>query len=258
MGTLVTGSLATRGHHHSKHPGKAGRKHSSRWHRSHRGKHRHHDHQRLSLLADLAAHEQAYDPDGAGPDSNPGGIVATKDGWAVVDSGGNTLLTVSRHGRITTRAVFDSPGTAPAPFPPFDEVPMQAVPTSVTVGPDGALYVSEFTGFPFAPGAARIHRISRSGQHSVYATGLTNVTDLAWHRGTLYAVELATDGLLAAEGLPTGSLVAVRTDGNHRTVVDGLPAPYGLAVGHDKAYVTTCSVCPGEGAVVSVPLRRSR
>ncbi|WP_235737589.1 ScyD/ScyE family protein [Nocardioides alcanivorans] len=240
------------------------------------------------VIADLAAHEAATDPDGVGPDSNPTGLALSPGhAWhkrgkhghkhgklgkharkhhskhgrhhrrasiVTTDSGGNSLLAVSQSGRVRTLAVFDSPGTAPMPFPPFDEVPMQSVPTSVVRGPDGAWYVSELTGFPFAPGTSRIHRVTADGRSKVWATGLTNVTDLAWHRGVLYAVQLSDAGLLNEEGLPMGSLVRVAPRGAHRTVVGNLPAPYGVAMSGRSAYLTTCSVCAGGGAVVKVQL----
>ena len=207
------------------------------------------------VLGDLAAYEQANDPDGAGADTNPGGLAGGPHAYYVADAGANAVLKVRASGRISTVAVLDSPGTAPAPFPPHPEIPMQSVPTSVVKGPDGALYVSELTGFPFAPGTARIHRIAPDGTTSVYATGLTNVTDLAWYHGSLYAVQLASDGLLSSEGLPSGSLVRVSRDGDHETVAGDLPAPYGVALTRGTAYVTTCAVCADEGSVVAVPLR---
>ncbi len=62
-----------------------------------------------------------------------------------------------------------------------------------TKGHDGAYYVSQLTGFPFPKGAANIYRIDpRNGRKTVYASGLTNVTDLAFRGRTLYAVQLAT------------------------------------------------------------------
>ncbi|MBV9119047.1 MAG: hypothetical protein JOY63_16945, partial [Acetobacteraceae bacterium] len=36
----------------------------------------------------------------------------------------------------------------------------EAVPTSVTVGPDGALYVGVLTGIPYADGYASVYRIA--------------------------------------------------------------------------------------------------
>ena len=44
-------------------------------------------------------------------------------------------------------------------------IPMQAVPTGVVKGPDGALYMSQLTGFPFPVGGANVFRIDPwSGQ----------------------------------------------------------------------------------------------
>lgn len=210
---------------------------------------------RPRVLADLAGYEAAKDPDGFGPDSNPGGIARTRGGYVVADAGANAVLKVSAHGRIRVLGVLDSPGTAPAPFPPFPEIEMQAVPTSVFAAPDGSVYVSELVGFPFAAGYSRIHRFSKSGSHSIVATGLTNVTDLAWYRGSLYAVQIADEGLLAAgEDLPMGSLVKVVPGGAAETVVDNLPAPYGVAFARGRAYLTTCAVCPDGGQVVAADL----
>ena len=90
----------------------------------------------------------------------------------------------------------------------------------MAVGPGGALFVSELTGFPFPQGAARIFRVVPGHAPTVWATGLTNVTDLTWYRGSLYAVQLANTGLLTP-GLPVGSLVKVhrgrRTPGSAAT-----------------------------------------
>ena len=92
----------------------------------------------------------------------------------------------------------------------------------------------------------------------VYASGLTNLTDLAFARdGSLYAVQIATDGLLSAlpGELPMGSLVKITPGASqHETVAGDLPAPYGVALTKGAAYVTTCAVCPGGGEVIKVPL----
>ena len=206
-------------------------------------------------IADLAAYEAADDPDGAGADSNPTGMTATRHGVVLTDSGANALLSVGWRGNISTVATFAERMVPAPPFLPPGEIPMQSVPTSVVRGPDGAWYVSELTGFPFPAGAARIYRVVPGMPPTVHASGLTNVTDLAWKGHRLYAVQLAGDaGLLAAEGLPMGSLVRVNRDGSHKTVAGDLPAPYGVAIDRGKAYVTTCSVCAGGGQVVSIPL----
>ena len=73
------------------------------------------------------------------------------------------------------------------PFgPPF--VDMQAVPTAVVEGPDGAYYMSQLTGFPFPIGGANIYRVNpRTGAYKVFKGGFTNIMDLAFDKhGTLY------------------------------------------------------------------------
>ncbi|HSU01561.1 MAG TPA: ScyD/ScyE family protein [Nocardioides sp.] len=213
------------------------------------------------VLADVSAHEAAENPDGAQVDSNPVGLWRGRYGWVVADAGGNDVVHVSWWGRIATLGVFPirqvpaPPFIPPEELPPGGLLPMDAVPTSAVLGPDGALYVSQLTGFPFPQGGANIWRLVPGQEPTVYATGLTNVTDLGWHHGRLYAVQLADDGLLAAgDAPPVGSLVRVSTDGAHETVAADLVAPYGLALSRRSAYVTTCSVCPGAGEVVRISL----
>jgi hypothetical protein len=208
------------------------------------------------VVADLAAYEAANDPDGNGPDTNPTGMALDHWSAVVTDSGGNTLLRVRPGGHVEELAVFpNTPVPAPGP-PPQPTVPMQAVPTSVVRGDDGAYYVSQLTGFPFPAGGASIWRVVEGEAPTVYASGLTNVTDLAWYHGSLYAVQISSTGLLTVpEGTPpTGSLVKVTPGAAPTPVAEGLPAPYGVALRYGKAFVTTCAVCAGGGSVVAVDL----
>ena len=212
----------------------------------------------LHVLRNLATYEANHNPDGEIRDSNPTGLSRARHGsYVVTDAGGNDLLRVGRRGVVKVLAKFPT-RTVPFPFPPPDTIDMDAVPTSVVRGGDGAWYVSQLTGFPFPPNRARIYRVVPGHAPRVVAHGLTNVTDLAWWHGRLYAVQIAgDDGLLAVpeDELPMGSLVKIRRNGTTKTVVDDLPAPYGVAIRRGHAYITTCSVCPGDGAVVRVPLR---
>ena len=208
--------------------------------------------QRTWTIADLAAHEASANPI-HDPDSNPSSVERSGSGFVVTDAGGNDLLT-TKHGRVSTAAVFQDQLAEAPPFlglPPGTMIPSQAVPTAVTKGPDGAWYVSQLTGFPFPAGGASIFRVVKGQAPTVWATGLTNVTSLGFDsRGHLYAVQLADTGLLAAgEELPSGSLVKVSRTGAHTVVADDLAAPYGVAIRGSSAYVSTCSVCPGGGEV---------
>jgi hypothetical protein len=124
------------------------------------------------------------------------------------------------------------------------------------VGFDGAYYISQLTGFPFQHGLANIYRLDRRGNLTVYASGLTNVTDLAFNGRTLYAVQISTEGLLTTG--PIGSVVKVKpggtAPGDHTPVAAGLFAPYGIAIKGNSAYVTTGAVAADAGQVIKIRL----
>jgi sugar lactone lactonase YvrE len=236
LGTLVTGKLDDDRH------GRDGR---------------HGDRDRgFSLFADVLANEAVANPDGTDIDSNPVGLLRRGSGYVIADAGGNAVVQVSHRGRFSTVAALP-PGSALAPpvlgLPPGTQIPTDAVPTSVVRGPDGAYYVSQLTGFPFEQGDANIWRIVPGRAPTVYASGLTNLTDLAFARdGTLYAVEIASTGLLNE---PIGALVRITPGSNqHTTVLGGLFAPYGVALTRDAAYVSTCAICTDDGEVIKVSL----
>jgi hypothetical protein len=192
----------------------------------------------FSQEADLAEYEAANDPGGGPKDSNPQGVLAWNGGTLVVDAGGNSLLKVGDG--IQTLAVFpDHDGT-------------DAVPTAVAYR-RGALYVSELTGFPFTKNTAKIYRLVPGKAPAVYASGLTNVIDLAFAEdGTLYALEIAHNGLLGPQ--PSGALLKIRPGHAPKTVLSGLMMPGGLTINNGFAYVTDCGVCAGAGRVLRVKL----
>ena len=164
------------------------------------------------------------------------------------------LAPIKDGGPVGTLFAWSRPAErGPLGLPPGTQIPTDAVPTSVVQGPDGAYYISQLTGFPFEKGDANIWRVVPGEEPTVYASGLTNLTDLAFAPdGSLYAVEIATDGLLVG---PIGSLVKVTPGASvHETVAGGLFAPYGVALRSGAAYVTTCAVCVGEGEVIRIPL----
>jgi hypothetical protein len=212
------------------------------------------NHKGFRVFADVGANEALNNPDGTDHDSNPTGILRVGDSWYVADAGGNAVVKVGPWGTFSTLAVLPpAPTTKPGPVPVG--FPADAVPTEVVKGPDGAFYISQLTGFPFEQGAASIWRVVPGGAPEKWATGLTNVTDLAFGPGgALYAVQIADKGLADAGG-PIGSLVKVTPHGStHTTVAGGLFAPYGLAFMDGSAYVSTCSVCTGGGEVLRVRL----
>jgi hypothetical protein len=214
----------------------------------------------LHVVADIAEYEDSANPDGGVPDTNPVALLGHGRRSYVVDAGGNSLLRYTPRGRVRTTAVFPSTQVPAPPFlglPPGTLIPMDAVPTAAAYGPDGAIYVSQLTGFPFPVGGASIWRVVPGRAPTKYATGLSNVTDLAFGQdGSLYAVQIADQGLLAGPDAK-GSVVRIPRGGvgKHQTLIGDLTAPYGITLHGKSAYVTTCSVCAGGGEVLRVPLR---
>ena len=202
-----------------------------------------------SAVADPGAYEKRANPDGVQPpDTNPNSVT---DG-AIADAGGNSLLKLGSNGRLSTLATFAGRSvTGPAGTP----VTMQAVPTSVVRGPDGSYYVGELTGFPFPAGQARVWKVRPGHRATVYATGFTNIIDLAFGPdGKLLVLEIAKNGLLSGD--KTGALLRVDRRGRSTEIIStGLTSPGGLAVRGRDAYVSNCSVCAGQGSVLKISLR---
>lgn len=205
----------------------------------------------LDIAIDVAAYEEANNPDGGLVDSNPGGFASVNSSrFAIVDSGGNSLVELG--GNLNSRTVAAFPTQAATG--PFGPMQAESVPTDVVQGPDGAYYVSELVGFPFPEGTARIWRVKPGQAPQVYATGLTHVTSLAWDHQTLYAVQFSDTSLMA--GAPMGSLRKVNPgSGSHTVVLGNLFAPYGVAIHGNTAYVSVNSILLDAGEVHAVSLR---
>ena len=201
----------------------------------------------------LAQYEADNNPDDGVPDSNPFGLTTLGTDVAVTDAGGNDLLTVTSAGDVATAAVFPP---QMAEFPPGtgQMIPSQAVPTGLVVGPDGAYYLGQLTGFPFPVGGAAVWRVAPGSDPEVYAAGFSSILGIDFAAdGSLYVLEMFTNGQLS--GNPTGSVTHVALDGT-RTVIarEGLITPTGLAVGPDQAvYVSNFGVSGTQGQVVRIP-----
>ena len=194
-------------------------------------------------------------------DSDPYSFVPYHHGWAVADAAGNDLLWVSPHGKISVLAVFPTipevvpPGTlGPSQTSP-ETVQAQAVPDSIAVGRDGALYVGELGGFPFGVGSSSVYRVYPGHAPKLFATGFTSIGDIAFDQhGNLLVLEIDQLGLndpaLGGPGLPTpGALISIGRAGKQTTLATtGLEFPTGLAVGcHDTAYISDYGVLSASG-----------
>ena len=214
-------------------------------------------------VADLGTYEAEHDPDQiyytpAKLDSNPYGLLAKPSGRAILvtDAGGNSLLQVDANGETSTHAVFP-----PHPAGSRDD----SVPTSVAVGPDGAYYVGELTGFPLIPGISNIYRLGSAGDPpDVCLTGFTQIIDLDFDKqGSLYVLQyggtlyrVTPDRSAASEGDHQRGMCGRYAAGTQEVMVTGLTNPTSVAVGPDGAvYVSNRGTHPATGQVIRFDLQ---
>lgn len=219
--------------------------------------HRHGD---VEEIADLWAFERDNNPDAelGNPlvDSNAVDVLALGRRFLVTDAGGNSLLEVTRDGEVRVVHVFPNVDT---PGPGGAVIPMQAVPTGVVKGPDGAYYVSQLTGFPFPVGGASVFRVDpHTGEATTYATGFTNIIDLDFDdEGTLHVLVHDSDSLLglgrdgAIWRVPWGGGTPQQLELPAGTLIE----PGGIAVeDEDELYVSNHSREAGAGEVLRIEL----
>ncbi|WP_412538109.1 ScyD/ScyE family protein [Longispora sp. K20-0274] len=195
------------------------------------------DDNQLVGVGDLVGYEEANNPEPDSVRSNPFGMYSDPDGNVVADAGGNSVLLVKADGSITVLAALHPRVVNGGEI---DSVPM-----AVTKA-NGAYYVAELSGFPYYTGEARIYRIRPGQAPTIWATGFTNIVDIAFDaQGRMLVLELARNGLLDPD--QTGRLVRIEDDGSRTDLVTtGLTNPGGLAVGPGNVvYVTNRTTSAG-------------
>lgn len=190
-------------------------------------------------VIDLGAYEIEANPDGNLIDSNPFGLLQEPGSLVLADAGGNSLLRVSANGDVATIATL----------PSRPDRNTDSVPTTVAAGPDGAYYVGELTGQPFAPGASNIYRVLPGEAPSVYLSGFKSIIDIAFAPdGSLYVLEHSSGSFgLAAPG----SLIRIDPDGTRTTILGGLDHPTSVVVAPDGAlFISNHGQSPAVGEVL--------
>jgi hypothetical protein len=215
------------------------------------------------LGTDVSAYETAANPDRGPLDSNPYGLFGrARGGIVVTDAGGNDLLRVSGGddededgdgdgASISTLAVFPSRSTTPPHAACLGFPATDSVPTSVTVGPDGAYYVGELTGVPFCAANANVYRVVAGQAPAVYCGGFTTITDQTWGPdGKLYVLQHSNGPVFFAT---PGNIVRVESDCSKTVVSPPLNRPGSLAFGPDgKLYVSINANQVATGQVVRI------
>jgi len=205
---------------------------------------------RNDFSIDLLANRQLYNPYADGDYlNNPYDLEVRGDNFVIADAGGNNFFTTDLTGEVSLGARF-------APFT-VDGVSVESVPTSITVGPDNAYYVGEYTGVPYPEGGARVYRVVPGSEPEIFADGFTQITGLDFDdQGNLYVLEYSVNSTIDPAAELLGALTQISPDGSRQTLVapgEGLIAPNGLTTGSDGSiYVSNRSVFVGEGEVVRI------
>ncbi|MDA1036621.1 MAG: ScyD/ScyE family protein, partial [Chloroflexi bacterium] len=174
------------------------------------------------------------------PITNPYDLVVDANGDVLVtDSGRNSIVVIKSDGNVTDYALLGPIGTV--------DDPLDAVPTGLTVGPDGAYYVTTLTGWPHPPGAALVYRIDEgNGRLTIAYDGFSSATDLAFEAdGSLLVTEfsiamadLVTDLTAARAAELPGRLVRRTPSGVTEVVAEGLVGPTAVAIVGDRIFVS--------------------
>lgn len=193
------------------------------------------------IAGDPTAYEAASNPGGGPVDSNVYGLLVRPGARIVTDAGGNVVLRVAPNGDISTLGVLPARAQGRS---------TDAVPTTVVRGPDGAYYVGELSGAPFAAGAARVYRLVPGGEPTVVLEGFKTIVDMAFGSdGSLYVLEHATGPVFF--GGP-GQVIRVKPDRTRSVVAGGFIRPTSLLVDGRTIYVTNNTVTPGVGEVLRI------
>lgn len=228
----------------------------------------------LTSIFDFAEYEIVNNPDGGDIVTNPYDLAISGHKAYVTDGGGNAVYTIDiGSGNAQATALpenFIDKAVVEGSLPPGATIPpgllaekdgklgVQSVPTGGTIGPDGALYVGEYTGFPYPENQSRIFRISDDGEKEVFAEGFNAISELTFDKdGNLLVLQFSDVSQLKGDltALP-GSLIELAPDGTRTTLVaagEGLESADGLTIGPDnEIYVTVRGVGPENGSVVRV------
>ena len=207
---------------------------------------------------------------GAGDNAIPAAVGGGGSAGPSVGQGNNTGPTV-----VTGGPAVELPGLPPqystGGSAGFFTRQTETVPTSVTRGPDGALYVGEFTALPYPEGYARVLRIEDpnavagfngsipSGVPQTYASGFSQINGLSFDgQGNLYVLEYVNgssiyDPTRTPDSLPPSQVTRVGMDGV-RTTITGGEVRFGNFVLADEAtsdiFVSISGNAVGDGQVL--------
>jgi hypothetical protein len=198
------------------------------------------------LIADLSAFQQANpvehpEPDDFEPDGTWYSMVAVRGDLYAVEPNHGEVDKITPDGQIT-RVVDISASQG------------HIVPTAIAY--KGNFFVGNLGTFPIVPGSQEIRKLTPSGQHKTWATGLTTVLGLAFdNRDRLYVLESMTNPGFPPVQSGSGKVVRIDPSGAQTVIASGLSFPSAMTFGPDGAlYVSNFGFGPPLGQIVRIEL----
>jgi hypothetical protein len=191
-------------------------------------------HGSIRPIANVGRFEVKHNPDGEEINPNPYSLLALKHQVLVSDAGGDYIARV-RDNKVSLWAQLPTYGKK-----------VDAVPTTISLGGDGNIYVGEL--HSEQPHQAKVWKYDRRGNVMRSWGGFTTITGVARGKdGSLYVSELF-GGPCTFDDIPRcfpGRVVKVSPDGDrsYRRV----PFPAGIDVQKGHVYVAAFSVSPANG-----------
>lgn len=180
------------------------------------------------------------------PTGNPYDLIAWRGGLYISDGNFNRILKVDL--KTLTLSIFA-------------KSPRQTTTTGMAIGPDDALYVTQFGNAPYYAGSGRVDRVTADGKwESGYVKGLQNPLGVAFDsHGSLYVLQFAALFSPAQlKYLPYGGkILKVQPDGSLKPVVVNLTYPTFLKIdSQDQLWVSNYGnqSSKGEGQILKIRL----
>lgn len=176
--------------------------------------------------------------------SNPFNVDWDKDGNIfIADSGANSI--VKWHKGVDTFSIVKTIDRFANPFP-YGPPMVDPVPTKALRYSDTTFYVSQLTGFPFVPGAAKVYSLNTNGTMRVHAEGFTCLTDMSIDPldGNLCVIQFGVFGDVGGGmlnfKLGSAAVIKIMPDGSRDTIAQNMGglSPSFTFDGKGNLYVT--------------------
>ncbi len=201
-----------------------------------------------TMVADLSAFQMANPV----KNPNPGDFEPDGTWYSMQNVGGNFYAVEPNHGELDRI----TPNGSISRVIDISAFEGHIVPTAM-VFHDGNFYVGNLNTFPIVAGSSNIYKITPGGQISVFASGFSIVTGVAFDKlGALYVLENTTGNPFPTPG--TGDVVRVDPSGSRSAIVTGLNLPTAMTFGPDeKLYISNWGFGPppiGQGQILQVTI----